>query len=52
MNLSGALLYYNKGHFRQAGLDARTTPKTLDEVREYAEKIKDADIVGVKRRWS
>ena len=30
VNLSGALLYYNKNHFRRAGLDAETTPATLD----------------------
>jgi len=47
INLSGALLYYNKGHFQQAGLDPNQTPKTLDEVREYAQKIKDAHISGV-----
>ena len=42
LNLSGALLYYNKNHYRRAGLDPNTTPKTLDEVRQYAQKIKDA----------
>jgi sn-glycerol 3-phosphate transport system substrate-binding protein len=47
LNLSGALLYYNKGHFRKAGLDPETTPQTLDEVRQYAQKIKDANIPGV-----
>ncbi|MGZ4704114.1 MAG: extracellular solute-binding protein [Acidimicrobiales bacterium] len=47
INLSGALLYYNKGHFQQAGLDPAQTPKTLDEVRQYAQKIKDAHIAGV-----
>ena len=46
LNLSGALLYYNRGHFRQAGLDPETTPKTLDEVRQYAQKIKDAGVVA------
>ena len=45
INLSGALLYYNKGHFRKAGLDPESTPKTLDEVRQYAQKIKDAGVV-------
>ncbi len=34
INLSGALLYYNQGHFQQAGLDPKQTPKTLDEVRD------------------
>ncbi len=45
VNLSGALLYYNKNHFRRAGLDPNTTPKTLDEVRDYAEKIKASSVV-------
>lgn len=45
LNLSSALLYYNKNHFRRAGLDAETAPKTLDEVRDYAQRIKDAGVV-------
>ena len=45
VNLSGALLYYNKNHFRRAGLDPNTTPQTLDEVRQYAEKIKASGAV-------
>jgi len=45
VNLSAALLYYNRGQFRQAGLDPNTTPKTLAEVRQYAQKIKDAGVV-------
>ncbi len=45
LNLSGALLYYNKNHFRRAGIDAETAPTTLDEVRRYAEKIKAAGVV-------
>jgi sn-glycerol 3-phosphate transport system substrate-binding protein len=45
INLSGALLYYNKAHFEQAGLDPTQTPETLDEVREYAQKIHDAGVV-------
>ncbi len=45
LNLSSALLYYNKNHFRRAGLDAETTPQTLAEVRTYAEQIKAAGVV-------
>ncbi len=45
VNLSGALLYYNRGHFRKAGLDPDKTPQTLEEVRQYAQKIKDAGVV-------
>jgi sn-glycerol 3-phosphate transport system substrate-binding protein len=45
LNLSSALLYYNKNHFRRADLDPDSTPETLDEVREYAQQIKDAGVV-------
>jgi sn-glycerol 3-phosphate transport system substrate-binding protein len=44
-NLGNALLYYNKGHFRQAGLDPENPPKTLAEVRTAAEQIKAAGVV-------
>src|SRR6202008_1359546 len=45
VNLSGALLYYTKNHFRRAGLAADTTPTTLAQAREYAEKIKTSGVV-------
>ncbi|MCX7620431.1 MAG: extracellular solute-binding protein [Acidimicrobiales bacterium] len=45
LNLSGALLYYNKNHFRRAGLDAESAPRTLAEVRQFAERIKAAGVV-------
>jgi sn-glycerol 3-phosphate transport system substrate-binding protein len=45
LNLSGALLYYNKGQFRKAGLDPEQAPATLEQVREYAQKIKAAGVV-------
>lgn len=38
-NLGNVLLYYNKNHFAAAGLDPEQTPRTLAEVREYAERI-------------
>lgn len=44
-NLSNILTYYNKNHFRRAGLDPEKPPTTLAEVREMAEKIKAAGIV-------
>ncbi len=45
LSLSGALLYYNKNHLRRAGLDPEKAPGTLDEVREWARKIKAAGVV-------
>ncbi len=39
-NTSGPVLYYNKKAFTAAGLDANTPPKTLDDVRTAAEKLK------------
>ncbi len=38
------LIYYNRDHFRRAGLDPNKPPATLDEVRQDAEKIKAAGI--------
>lgn len=46
LNLSSALLYYNRGHFQRAGLDPSTAPTTLAEVREHAQAIKDAGVVS------
>jgi len=45
VNLSTPILYYNKDHFSRAGLDPEVPPKTLAEMRTYAEKIKAAGIV-------
>lgn len=45
LNTSAPLLYYNKNHFRKAGLDPEQTPGTLAELREYAQAIKDAGVV-------
>jgi len=39
-NTSGPVLYYNKKAFTAAGLDPNTPPKTLDDVRAAAEKLK------------
>ncbi len=44
-NPSSVLVYYNKDHFRRAGLDPEQPPRTLDEIRTDAEKIKAAGIV-------
>jgi sn-glycerol 3-phosphate transport system substrate-binding protein len=39
-NTSGPVLYYNKKAFSAAGLDPNSPPKTLDDVRAAAEKLK------------
>ena len=44
-NLANILLFYNRDHFRRAGLDPDKPPATLAEMRQDAEKIKAAGIV-------
>lgn len=44
-DLGNILLFYNKEHFRKAGLDPEKTPKTLAELRDDAAKIKAAGVV-------
>lgn len=43
-NLGGVLLYYNRDHFKKAGLDPDAPPQTLAEVRQAAETIKAAGV--------
>ncbi len=45
VNLSSPLLYFNRNHFRKAGLDPAKPPTTLAELRTVAEKIKAAGVV-------
>jgi sn-glycerol 3-phosphate transport system substrate-binding protein len=47
-NTSMPILYYNKDAFRRAGLDPDKPPTTLDEIRQYAEKLstKDGSRIG------
>jgi sn-glycerol 3-phosphate transport system substrate-binding protein len=45
VQLSTPVVYYNKNHFRRANLDPENAPKTLAEVRDYAQQIKDAGVV-------
>jgi len=40
--VSNPVLIYDKNAFRAAGLDPEQPPQTLDEVREYSEKIVEA----------
>jgi sn-glycerol 3-phosphate transport system substrate-binding protein len=44
-SLSDLVTYYNKAQFTRAGLDPNKPPQTLDEVRRYAEVIKQKGIV-------
>ena len=44
VNISGPILFYNRNHFRKAGLDANKPPKTLAEVRTMAEALKKSGI--------
>ncbi|MCU0268980.1 MAG: extracellular solute-binding protein [Acidimicrobiales bacterium] len=43
-NPGSALVYYNKDHFREAGLDPEQPPRTLDELRTMAEQIRAAGV--------
>lgn len=43
-NPSSVLFYWNKDHFRRAGLDPEQPPRTLAELRADAEKIKAAGV--------
>ena len=44
MNLSTPVLYYNKAHFAQAGLDPENPPETLQEIYEAAQALKAAGV--------
>jgi len=41
-NVSNPVLYYNKKAFQSAGLDPNQPPKTLEEVKSAAQKLKDS----------
>ena len=45
-NVSNPVLYYNKKAFQTAGLDPNSPPKTLDEVKSAAQKLKDSGTVS------
>jgi sn-glycerol 3-phosphate transport system substrate-binding protein len=44
-NPGSVLVYYNKDHFRRAGLDPEQPPRTLADIRSAAEAIQAAGIV-------
>ena len=45
-NLFGPVLYYDKNDFREVGLDPEKPPQTLEEVKEYSEKLLQKDSSG------
>jgi len=45
-NVSNPILYYNKTAFEEVGLDPDKPPTTLQEVREYSEKLIKRDAGG------
>jgi len=47
-NASTNLFYFNKEHFRQAGLDENAPPQTIAEIREVAEALQASGIESIK----
>ena len=45
-NVSNPVLFYNKAAFRAAGLDPEKPPATLEEVKEYAQTLKESGAVN------
>ncbi len=45
-NVSNPIFYFNKKAFQTAGLDPNNPPKTLDEVKSAAQKLKDSGTVS------
>lgn len=44
MNVSTPVLYFNKAHFAQAGLDPANPPDTLEEMHEAARTLKETGV--------
>ena len=47
-NANQPILYYNKDHFREAGLDPEDPPQTLAEMQEASEALAAAGIAGLE----
>ena len=43
-NVSTPVLFYNKKFFREAGLDPEKPPTTLEELRDYSQKLVDSKV--------
>ncbi|GAB7388471.1 ABC transporter substrate-binding protein [Bacillaceae bacterium] len=50
--ISTPVIYFNKEHFNQAGLDPNNPPKTFDEWREAAKKLTKDDQYGIYFNYS
>lgn len=50
-NLAGPILYYDRVAFQQAGLDPDDPPATLDEVREYSERLLQRNASGETSKY-
>ena len=48
---STLLMFYNKDHFREVGLDPESPPKTWEELAEYGQKLTKFDENGNAERW-
>jgi sn-glycerol 3-phosphate transport system substrate-binding protein len=46
VGLGNVLLFYNRDHYRAAGLDPDDPPETLAELQQHAQAIKDADVAS------
>jgi sn-glycerol 3-phosphate transport system substrate-binding protein len=46
LEVVNSVLYYNKAAFREVGLDPERPPTTLEEVREYSERLLRRDAAG------
>jgi sn-glycerol 3-phosphate transport system substrate-binding protein len=44
VNVSSLVLYYNKAHWVEAGLDPDDPPETLEELRDQARALRDAGV--------
>lgn len=45
-NLAGPILFYDRQAFEEAGLDPDRPPRTLDEVRQFSERLVQRDEAG------
>ncbi|MCI8441245.1 MAG: ABC transporter substrate-binding protein [Provencibacterium sp.] len=48
---SALLMFYNRDHFREVGLDPEKPPKSWEEMAEYGQKLTKFDQNGNVQRW-